>query len=141
MTTKILNRTLIILRTTFVVCIIGIIPTIIFTFFFPTLETALSAGTMIILLLFVCIVDLLCYLYFREMKLKRDNEAINKEQYIKYENLQSAYNQLKEDKEYYQRQCKYLERKCDREATKTETLSTLINSTFNQVLNNSSYGK
>lgn len=143
MKTKTLNRTLTLLKTTFIVTFSGTIAAAIICLFFPTIENALITGTIIILLLFACIIEMFCYIYFGKEKSKKDSEDLSQKQNQALNNkvvrLQEGIERLEKDKLYYQRRCRYLEKKYDRESEKTDILSKLIENTFNQVLNNSGF--
>lgn len=141
MTTKTLDNTLITLRIVCIVIFIIIISIIVLNLIFPTFETALVSYSIIILLLFVCIIGLLCYLYFDKEKSKRDNEESNHRQTEQIEMFRKRVAELEKLEEYLKGRCKYLDKKFHRETIKTDILTRLIENTFNQVLDNSNYGK
>lgn len=141
MNTKTINRILNIFRISFIVTFIITISIVIYCLFLPTLETALITGTIIILLLFGCIIEMLCYLYFDKEKSKRDNEVFNQEQTERLKMLRERVAELEKQEEYLKGRCKYLDKKFHRETIKTDILTRLIENTFNQVLDSSNYGK
>ena len=141
MTTKTLDHILITLRIACVIIFIIIISIIILNIIFPAFETALVSYSIIILLLFVCIIGLLCYLYFDKEKSKRDNEEFTHQQAEQIEMLRKRVTELEKEEEYLKGRCKYLDKKFHRETIKTDILTRLIENTFNQVLDNSNYGK
>lgn len=145
MITKILNHRLTILKTAFIVTFSGTVAAAAICLFFPTIENALITGTIIILLLFACIIEMFCYIYFDKEKSKKENEVSSRNQCEELNNrlvrFQEEKERLEKDRLYYKRRCRYLEKKFDRESEKSNTLSKLIENTFNQVLNDSGYGK
>lgn len=107
----------------------------------PTLNAAHVFDSYIITFLIVVIAEMLCYYYLDKIKSKIDNEAFNNDLQQKYNRLQKEHDVLQEENRKANRRYKYLEHKLDREMSKIEVLTHLIERTFNQVLNDSRYGK